>query len=683
MFSIPEHSKNKDKPSIQWGNCFLNVGNVFLILRDNNPLKSWMIGENMTKIGLRGAILTSALMFLPIHAKADYLAAKADYLANLSINGKEYISEKDEKMFEGDNPAKGILLNCENNNLEELVLRTFIEEEKENVVDELERLDTSMAMMATSPYTDSRLVVNKLNKLLKASIPVWALAFQNFNPKFLTLEYGLQARSIAKKELKNVDALRFERKEDYAYYSNLFNNLVHIKKLLQANRNFIDDVRQSTKQDFFFTHEEVSDVKNAFRQWDIKYLEIFAGKKIEEYKELSKIEGKKWEKMKETPEYKKYAKNLEFSKKRVNLYDFIKGNYKIRNTPCEDIEKRFPIKLYYNSMHGPEKVEDIELNVKLSKSEVNDKKDSWRIGIFSKNWDDCSKNWVEQYRINFSTTIWIIHPKGTSLDGIMEKSFNIYSKDDAMVGEWQKNLKKEENVGDKLKDYAFDEIMSHFLKGYQIKTKNVAEWIVWKMNIAESENNEKKRQELLEKFKDYIITEIPLNPSGKMETAKYIRFKIDKRFKDNYILLKTRVEKGTFDNIAYGELEQLVSLSKENDNFNQQSTLEEKAYQTKDNSDTYQEIKCILEKIKEISLKANPEMQQYEILEIKKIDDKKAEATVEFVMDYNQGMLPMYMRLTQKNKIYLEKKYVDQEQVIRWKSKKEDKISVNWSDITR
>ena len=620
----------------------------------------------MAKLGLKGAVLASALLFLPVKAKANYLA-------NLSINEKEYISEKDEKMFEGeDKPFKGILLNCENHNLEELVLRTFIEEEKENVEDEIENLDKSMLKMFVSPYTNSRLVINKLNIILKAGIPTWALAFQDLNPKFLAMQYGVQAREIAENELKNVDILKFERREGYGYYSNLFNKLVHLERLLQANREFIDDVRESTKNPFFFTHEEISDVKNALKYWNIKNFEIFAGKKIEEYKELSKVEEKKWEKIKETPEYKKYAKNLSFSKKRINLYSYIQENYRLLNNSCKKIEKKFPVDLYYNSMHGPKKVESMDLNIQITKSEINDKKDSWRVGIFSKDWQEYNKNWFEKYRVNFSTAIWVLHPGESSLDGIIEKSFNVYTEDDMRVGGWKRNLKKEENVGDTIKNYAFDEIVSHFLRGYKIKTENVAEWIVWKIGLAESENNEKKRHELLERFKGYVITEIPIHTSGKIETAKYLRFKLDKNLKDSYIFLKSRIEKGTFDNLAYGELEELISLSGN-----------EEYEQPLQNIDPNVDILAILDRIKVMSLDANPEMRSYEILEVKKVGEKNAEAIVEFVMDYKQGMLPMYRRLTQKNKIYLEKRYVEQEGIIRWKSEKEDAVSVNWSDVAR
>jgi len=523
----------------------------------------------MVNLGLKELLLASALFLYPIKSNAS--DNFPSYHAFISVNNKEYVVEKNntgKSDSKGNIIKKRILVSCEQPDLEEIILRAFIEEEKEIIENEIENLNTSMFNLVSNSYSDSSSIVNKLNRTFKLDIPAWAFAFHGLNPKFFALQYGLNIRKTAKNELKRADEVSYDKKMGYMQYTNIFNNLLYTKRLLDINRGLIDDIKKSTEIKFSFTNDEIQFIKNNLQRWDLKDLEIFARKKIDEYKELNKLKEKKFTDIKETKEYTKYLKKLSSAKERVSLNKTIKDEYSINNSPSEIIrDSLLPIRIFYNSMQGPKEIETIDLKFKAEKTKINETKENSRLWVFSKNWKESEKDWTEQYRINLSTNILIIHPKETSIENIVEKSYNIFSENNKMVGRWESLMEKDQGIQnmDMLKQYAFDEIISHSLRGYIQKTKNIAEWIVWKIGESESASSEKEKQELLKKFKGYLITEIPIYPSEKIETARYFGFDMDKSQKKSYLLMKMRIERGTFDNLSYGDITAFFCLDKEKD----------------------------------------------------------------------------------------------------------------------
>jgi hypothetical protein len=620
-------------------------------------------------------ILASLFLLFP-------LKSSADYLGQISLNGKEKIVEKDDS-------NKQIRLDCKpGDEAMELSLRAFIEEERENLENETYSIINKMSDLTIGSYTNSREDANKLEKMTnevrssiskkipkkerakieKLKIPDWTFAFDKLNPKLLVLEKG------AKQIYSNIDILQKTEEiegKTYGEYSAVYNKIVKARKRARATSDLIEDIRKATEIPFIFTNDEIDGIKDDLRTWDIKSLELLAIEKLNELKKIREIKEKKWNEIEKTPEYKKYLDKISESEKQIYLSKWISENYKLKIAPPEISKKdSFPIVTAYSSNYEMKLGETSNLETRIEKVRINEDKYNARIWMFAEEWNKKSPRFQDYYFLKFHKSVLVVHPKGANISNIIEKSYNLSQEDSLLYGKWETNFSEEKNeefgLNNKIRKFLANEAISAALKGWIIRTKNVAEWITWKMREYEKSDTGGKKSKILDVIKDYEITEISLSPTDKQYTAKYLGFNVSNAKGNVYILIGPRIEKGEVSNLSYGELEALISLDKRFDKeeyFKDKHTDEKTPNVIRSNEFLDEnekrieedEIMAFMNEKRDYYFKMNSNLKKYDIIKINRTGKGTAEVTIEEIVDFPNPNFNLANRYEANSKMYLKK----------------------------
>jgi hypothetical protein len=618
------------------------------------------------------ALLLSSLLLLSSKASADYLG-------QITINGTEYAVGKSEEVVDGKKP---VILDCGQKEIMELVCRTFIEEKREYLKNDTYRLYDDGEKLITGSYTDSRKDVNKANRIIRIviprlPIPKWTFAFDSLNPKLFVLG------SIA--EIQNSCANVFEKTEDIEgktldEYLTIYAKVNTMSKQVNATADFSEAVDKATEIPFIFTNDDIDAVKEDLNTWNAKSFELLAVDKLNQLKNINAIRKRKWKEIQKSPEYLAWLDKMSKAISREYLYKLISDKYEIKVISPELVKKdKFPAEMDYNSVSGAKVSETAGLEMKLEKFRINDNEFNTRIWFFADKWKEDAR-FEDNSFLKFPSSVLIIHPKDASVSGVVEKTYDGYS------GGWSTNLaaNKDEKaqLENKIKKYIGNEIISYALKGWIIKTKNVSEWIVWKMQTAQKESLEDKKAALMRQFEDYAITEIPIY-QGQF-SAKYLGFNISNANGNCYALINPRIEKGEISNLSWGELEILASLDKtyeENEYFIDKNK-NEKSVSVARSTEFLNEAKKSIEDIeiesyldnrKNNFFSANSGLKKYDIVNITKIGDDKAEIIIDKTTEM-QNSLPISTVYEEREKLYIKKTEFNGKKI--WQEDKTEKISV-------
>lgn len=585
-------------------------------------------------MGLKEIILASALL-LPS-------TLHSDYLAQINMNNKEVVVAKDDEDM--------CMIIESSESIKEKKYRAVLEEMKENMANENSGLNNSMLELLGTPYSSGREGRGKMSAIFGEKIPIEAFVYYNANPKLFVLNEGREIGNISSKEIEKGDKMLSGMPP--LYYSLYFNNWTDFISRIKAASKLTKDIKELTEIKFLFTTDEISDIKNDLKRWNIKDLEQMARVKFEILKQASKA-GEKEIRIKDTNAYKEYLKSI--SKKPKTNLDNLLEKYETKITPVE-ILKNDISQMTMVSEYNLKEIEKINLEIKLEKTRINENKSSYRLWTFSKDWKSEKSGINEYYVLKFPCSLLICHPKDSKIGNLVQKSYNVYSEGNKMNGKWMTDFAEDKNnkivIKDKARDYAMDTAISNLIKGYIIKTKNISEWIYWKISEDIGQKWENRKNDLIEILgNDYILTEIVICPSDSDITAKYFGFSITETGKDVYIFEKVRVENGLLQNRSFGESEKFM-LVKEGIGKNECS---------KDlNADNLKgsfndlEIEKYLDERKDMYFSANSNALEFEVLGYKRLDKDDAEATIRTVNDfYNQSFLKT--RYTETEKLYLKK----------------------------
>ena len=614
-------------------------------------------------MGLKELALASLLFFLP--AKID-----ADYLGQINLNGKDVVVEKNDSDMK--------IITDSNENIREKRYRAFLDEKNEDMANEISGLNNSMLDLLGTPYSIGREGRGKMNAIFrKQVIPIQAFVYYNANPKLFVLDEGRKIGNIGSKELEKGENLLSGM--DSNYYALYFSNWCDLINKIKATSRLIEDIKELTDIKFLFTCEEISDIKRDLVSWDIKNLEEMARVKLEVLKEAHKM-GEKQIKVKNTEAYQDYLKKISNKRLKNNLEGAI-GKYETKIVPIE-LLKDIISQISMLSETKLEKTRMINLEIKLERTRTNPGKCNYRLWTFSKEWKNAKKSIDQYYVLKFPDSLLIAHPKEVIIGNLVQKSYNVFSEWNDMKGKWLTDFAEDKNnrtiIEDKAKKYLMDETISHLIKGYIIKTKNIAEWLSWKITENYETQKVEKREELKKMFeKDYELTEIKICPSDGDITAKYFGFSMTDTNREIYVLERIRVENGFLQNRSFGNLESLILAGKSRSEIEYSNDLNvknEKAINTKEimESKPFEnlELQVYFENRKRMYFQANTGAREFEVLKMIRIDKDDAEATVKTVNDFgNWGFLPIKTRYIETERIYLKRKDG------KWTQSKTEKIS--------
>jgi hypothetical protein len=614
-------------------------------------------------MGLKELALASLLFFLP--AKID-----ADYLGQINLNGKDVVVEKNDSDMK--------IITDSNENIREKRYRAFLDEKNEDMANEISGLNNSMLDLLGTPYSIGREGRGKMNAIFrKQVIPIQAFVYYNANPKLFVLDEGRKIGNIGSKELEKGENLLSGM--DSNYYALYFSNWCDLINKIKATSRLIEDIKELTDIKFLFTCEEISDIKRDLVSWDIKNLEEMARVKLEVLKEAHKM-GEKQIKVKNTEAYQDYLKKISNKRLKNNLEGAI-GKYETKIVPIE-LLKDIISQISMLSETKLEKTRMINLEIKLERTRTNPGKCNYRLWTFSKEWKNAQKSIDQYYVLKFPDSLLIAHPKEVIIGNLVQKSYNVFSEWNDMKGKWLTDFAEDKNnrtiIEDKAKKYLMDETISHLIKGYIIKTKNIAEWLSWKITENYETQKVEKREELKKMFeKDYELTEIKICPSDGDITAKYFGFSMTDTNREIYVLERIRVENGFLQNRSFGNLESLILAGKSRSEIEYSNDLNvknEKAINTKEimESKPFEnlELQVYFENRKRMYFQANTGAREFEVLKMIRIDKDDAEATVKTVNDFgNWGFLPIKTRYIETERIYLKRKDG------KWTQSKTEKIS--------
>jgi len=614
-------------------------------------------------MGLKELALASLLFFLP--AKID-----ADYLGQINLNGKDVVVEKNDSDMK--------IITNSNENIREKRYRAFLDEKNEDMANEISGLNNSMVDLLGTPYSIGREGRGKMNAIFRKNvIPIQAFVYYNANPKLFVLDEGRKIGNIGCKELEKGENIL--TRMDSNYYFLYFSNWCDLINKIKATSQLIEDIKELTDIKFLFTCEEISDIKRDLVSWDIKNLEEMARVKLEVLKEAHKM-GEKRIKVKNTKAYQDYLKKISNKRLKNNLEETI-GKYETKIVPIE-LLKDIISQISMLSETKLEKTGMINLEIKLERTRTNPGKCNYRLWTFSKEWKNAKKSIDQYYVLKFPDSLLIVHPKEVIIGNLVQKSYNVFSEWNDMKGKWLTDFAEDKNnrtiIEDKAKKYLMDETISHLIKGYIVKTKNIAEWLSWKITENYETQKVEKREELKKMFeKDYDLTEIKICPSDGDITAKYFGFSMTDTNREIYILERIRVENGFLQNRSFGDLESLILAGKSRSEIEYSNDLNiknEKAINTKEimESKPFEnlELQVYFENRKRMYFQANTGAKEFEVLKMTRIDEDDAEATVKTVNDFgNRGFLPVKTRYIETERIYLKRKNG------KWTQSKTEKIS--------
>lgn len=612
-------------------------------------------------MGLKELALASLLFFFP-------LKATADYLAQINVNGKEVVVEKNDSDMK--------MITDSNEDIHEKKYRTILEEQREEMANELSGLNNGMLDLLGTPYSVGREGRGKMSAIFRKKIPIYAFVYYNANPKLFVLDEGIKIGNIASKELEKGENIMSGM--DSNYYSLYFSSWAKLINKIKAALKLIGETKKMTDMKFLFTYEEISDIKNDLESWDVKDLEQMARVKFDVLKKAHKTGEMKIE-IRKTKAYCDYLEKISERPKK-NLED-IAGRYETKIVPVEILKDNISQILMLSETKS-EEIERINLEIKLEKTRINSKKCNYRLWTFSKEWKDAKGGINHYYVLKFPISILIAHPKEVIIDNLVQKSYNVFSEGNDMKGKWLTDFSEDKNnkitIEDKVRKYSMDEVISHLIRGYIVKTRNIAEWLSWKISGSMEEQWNEKKEELKNTLeRDYDLTEIIICPPDTDITAKYFGFSMTDTSKDIYVFEKVRVENGFLQNRSFGELENLILAGKSSDEYEYSNDLNlptEKAYQSKEIKESRPfddlELQIYFENRKKMYFGANSGAKEFEVLEYKKIDENDAEALIKTVNDIqNRGILPVRTRYIDTERLYLKKKDG------KWSQSKTEKIS--------
>lgn len=622
---------------------------------------------------LRKAAFASLFLLMPFNCISDYHS-------NITL---ERTLEKDEINMQIRHDI------ADGKKLRESVYEAFVEEKRYGVENSSYMLLKESENLIKTHFSEYAAITSLMNSIFKLKIPARAFAIFNLEPKFFVLQQNCQTWWIADRILEK--SRKIENGREPEYYTQMFGELSKIQQMLDINAEFTADVSSSSAKQFWFTKKDKEKLEDYIHYWNIKGIVNFISGKYYERKEFEKIAEEQSSEITETKEYKKYIRKMGQIKKE-NLYQTV-SQYPLIRVPSEKIkDKESGISLWHESTSNFTNTENIKIRTKIERTKINDDSESIKLWLFSKEWDSEKGNFYECYFIKIPEPIFILHPKRIHIDNIVEKSYEIFPENGKMAGDWKWHFPKEEKeiLKDKLRIYVLNKMMFDAVKyGWKTKARNLFEGLIAGVKYLEDIKDEKEEKEFHQRFGDgYDITEIKLSDS-KQKTAQYISFSLNNiKKKDRvYIAMLRRIEKGTHDNFIFGDMKSLISLNpkyREDMDVDLNLPEDKKAYEaiSEFNQKPLEQDKGLLERVnKEISdtLKYNPQVLEYRLLELDKTDSNKATAVMGLKAYYTDSLIPKEM--THKVRINLEKRIIDGE--YKWTILKSENFDVEIKDMFR
>jgi|GEM_PF-7070765 len=496
--------------------------------------------------------LSLLMPFLPFSSFA--------HLQRADIDGRNYIIEIDEKkkliQIEAKEKVKG-------KQAHKASLESFLQHQRTELESNLEDLDYSTIQLVRSAAKESKSAARALNKLVS-----WLDLKQSKIPWWTFLFYGLQARFFAWESIKPI------RKEAAAYLKTTehgwtessvetYSTLIYLNRSVENASSYMREITESTEPELPWSNVKLSDLekrtKQTLRYWDLKKGE----KMLKEIQEIIKEDIRKdLDSREATKKFEQIKKGILHVKinpeKIISRYRFVLENPKIF------FSQTYEVPLFLTAPASPSlETHPIKtsLELKIAKSCISSNNYNLRIEILSEDWNK-QKKWYETKVHDWpQTAIYALYPSDVEIKKPSESANLAFSKHNKMQSIFKELIPlprgRKTTLEAEIPPFAIDETLSRVAKGNITRIRNITNYLAKKIAAAENKRDSIAKEVVLEKLQDYVGVEIPIYPSPKQETARFISIPFENVSQKDFFLVM-HLGARDWEDSSRGRLEDLV-----------------------------------------------------------------------------------------------------------------------------